>query len=167
MTTRCGRYFSNFGRLRISSSTTACANSDIQNASRLRERARSSCAWINSVGKSCISRYADSQCPASYKSGSWAGRTGGGGSCKDGIWVKAMDWLLRCASPAASFAYSLIFPAHRENSDCTGTYDGSTPERCASSLAQRATRNEQCEQRAIYCPDWQSLRLDCMAAQAT
>src|SRR6266496_3376015 len=127
MTTRCGKYFSNFGRLKIKRSTTACTNSDIQNASRLRDRASSSCAWISRVGKSCISRYADSQCPASYKSGSRGGRTGGGGSCKDGIWVKAMDWLLRCASPAASFAYSLIFPVRRVNSDSTSTYEGNTP----------------------------------------
>jgi hypothetical protein len=71
-----------------------------------------------------------------------------------------MDWLLGCASPAASFAYSLIFPAHRENSDCTGTYDGSTP--VAVSFERLATSK--------ILPDWQVFTpwlLGCLAAQAT
>jgi hypothetical protein len=68
-----------------------------------------------------------------------------------------MDWLLRCASPAASFAYSLIFPAHRENSDCTGTYDGSTP--VAVSFERLATSK--------ILPDWQVFTawlLGCLAS---
>src|SRR5258708_1425013 len=109
MTARCGRYFSRLGEFTMIRIRTMCAMSEIQNASRLRDLESSSRAWISRVGKSCISRYADSQFWESKRSPCSGSRSVGG---SNGIWISDIEgYHLGCWS--CFFILSLFSPLPR------------------------------------------------------